>query len=103
MRKFKTTNIAILCNGEYTPCLLLREKIFHMDSVYEDSIIKLINVDNPEFNQVMSKFDVDKIMECSQCEVKNLCKGGGCRAISFLLSNEIENRNPFYENCYYRK
>ncbi|NFE96235.1 radical SAM protein [Clostridium botulinum] len=96
-------NIAITTTGKYVPCLLLRDSIFNMGSILKDKIENLITNKNEKFKKVQEKLSYTNLKPCSKCEVRYVCKGGGCKAVNYLINNELEYRNPYYLNCYYKR
>ncbi|PHO06610.1 hypothetical protein BFT35_10590 [Thermoanaerobacterium thermosaccharolyticum] len=96
-----TRNIAITSSGKYVPCLLLRNSDFIMGDIYRKSIKYLASEENCDFVNLQDKMSVKNIKVCRNCEVRHICKGGGCRAVSYLFNNNLAEKNPHYTNCYY--
>ncbi|MCB2289468.1 radical SAM protein [Clostridium sp. CS001] len=96
-----TRNIAITSSGYYVPCLLLRDSIFSMGSTYNKSIMHLVSEKNDNFRNLQDKMSTNNITPCNNCETRHICKGGGCKAVSYLFNNNIEEKNPHYLKCYY--
>ncbi|SMC25357.1 radical SAM additional 4Fe4S-binding SPASM domain-containing protein [Clostridium acidisoli DSM 12555] len=96
-----TKNIAITSSGNYVPCLLLRDNEFNMGSIFDNSLKSLISQKNNKFNAVQKKMSINNTKPCNSCETRHVCKGGGCRAVSYLFNGNIGEKNPYYQNCYY--
>jgi len=96
-----TRNMAVLSSGEYVPCLLMRDEVFRMGTIKNESLVYLVSEKNVKFNEVMDMLSTDHISECKECEVKHVCKAGGCRAVTYLFENNVRKKNPYYVGCYY--
>lgn len=97
-----TKNIAINSSGKYIPCLLLRDENFNMGSINNFNIKDLLSLKNEEFVKVQTLLSYDNIDKCKRCECKFVCKGGGCRAVSYLFNDKVNDVNPFFNGCYYK-
>lgn len=94
--------IAILSNGKITPCLLLRESEFWIGDVKEEEIAAILDYDNPKREKYNKQMKLSNINECSGCEALYVCKGGGCPAITYAITEKINDKNPYYSKCYYK-
>jgi radical SAM protein with 4Fe4S-binding SPASM domain len=95
--------IAILSNGEVTPCLMLREKKYSLGSTTDFTLKEIIErrSDRAEaFGELMSLTDIP---DCSGCEARFICKAGGCPASALANAGSLKLKNPMYQHCYYLK
>jgi radical SAM protein with 4Fe4S-binding SPASM domain len=93
--------IAILSNGEVTPCLMLREKKYSLGSTSKYSLQEILERKSDrarEFDEMMSLRDIPG---CSGCEARFVCKAGGCPASAVAYAGSLQLKNPMFARCYY--
>lgn len=93
--------IAIDFLGNIYPCLLLRNRTFCMGNVFQDDLKKILSQKNNQQDEVSRLLSFADMPLCGKCEVRYLCKGGGCRAISQLFFHDIKKTSPYWDACYY--
>lgn len=94
-------NIAISHNGTILPCLLLRSSEFNLGSA--EDLCKVFKGETGRFDEVQSLLNFNNDEKCRVCEMKYACKGGGCRAVSYLFEGKYGQRDFFYKDCYYQE
>lgn len=94
-------NIAISHDGTILPCLLLRSQEFHLGRAKD--LCEVFMRKAGRFDEVQSLLNFNNDEKCRACEVKYVCKGGGCKAVSYLFEGEYGHRDAFYADCYYNE
>lgn len=92
---------AIKSDGKVIPCLLLRERLFQFGDLTHESLDTVYASNNENRARVKQLFSYDKLETCNACEARYACRGGGCRAVSYLFKNSMDIKNPLYDQCYY--
>lgn len=92
---------AIKSDGKVIPCLLLRERVFQFGDLTNESLDTVYATDNEDRERVKQLFSYDKLETCNACEARYACRGGGCRAVSYLFKGTMDIKNPLYDECYY--
>jgi radical SAM protein with 4Fe4S-binding SPASM domain len=93
--------IAVLANGEVTPCLMLRNPQYSLGNTNDNSLLDILerkSKQSTRFDQLMS---LKGVAGCSGCEARFACKAGGCPASSLANAGSIQLKNPMYKSCYY--
>jgi radical SAM protein with 4Fe4S-binding SPASM domain len=81
---------------------LLRDNCFKYGNITKDTLADLYSFKNDRFKTIENKLNFENIPLCGNCEVKYVCKGGGCRAVSHLFMGDIRMISPFWNVCYYK-
>lgn len=92
---------AIKSDGKVIPCLLLRERLFQFGDATQESLDAVYSSDNEQRHRVKELFSYDKLETCNACEARYACRGGGCRAVSYLFKGSMDIKNPLYDECFY--
>ncbi len=92
---------AIKSDGKVIPCLLLRERLFQFGDTTYESLDAVYASDNEQRERVKQLFSYDKLETCNACEARYACRGGGCRAVSYLFKGSMDIKNPLYDECFY--
>ena len=85
--------LAIDNDGKVYPCTSLMIPEFLLGNIRNNSIEELYDFAYNMFKDIT----VDHMEGCKECPSRYIC-GGGCRAIAYMLKNDISAKNPFCEH-----
>ena len=77
--------VSIASNGDVYPCHMLQNYELKLGNALTEEISSIVGYSG----EVMAKWNVEAIKECSKCEYNYLC-GGGCYARRYLSGKSIE-------------
>ncbi|WP_242834313.1 radical SAM/SPASM domain-containing protein [Clostridium pasteurianum] len=92
-----TSILSVSPDGDVYPCQMLHHSNFCCGNVRNDSLESIYHT-----SEILNKFrnlKIDMIDGCKDCDIRHIC-GGGCRANSFWLNNEVLGEDYF---CEYNK
>lgn len=92
-----TSILSISPEGNVYPCQMLHHPDFCCGNIKKDTLVSIYHN-----SQVLNKFrnlKIDMIDGCKNCDIRYVC-GGGCRANSFWLNNNVMGKDYF---CEYNK
>jgi radical SAM protein with 4Fe4S-binding SPASM domain len=78
--------IAVLANGDVTPCVFERTKI--CGNVLTSSVLSIIASDELKY---CWEYNYAKVSECRSCEFRMACKD--CRPIAMSINNRLESKS----------
>jgi len=92
-----TSTLSISPDGDVFPCQMLHHPDFCCGNIKEDTLESIYH--SSEVLNGLRKLKIDMIDDCKNCDIRYLC-GGGCRANSFWLNNNLMSKDYF---CEYNK
>lgn len=94
--------LAILSNGDVSPCILLRQQEHMIGSLKTNTLKEILNRQTLQSKLFDEQMHLAKLPICKNCEARFVCKGS-CPASAYAATGSIQNKNPFYDGCYYQK
>lgn len=93
--------LAVLSDGNVTPCLMLRGEEFSLGNVHEEPLSKILSHTTDRAAKFDSMMSLAAVPGCSECEARYVCKAGGCPASAKAFAGSVTVKNPLYTRCYY--
>ncbi|KNF07571.1 hypothetical protein CLPU_15c00650 [Gottschalkia purinilytica] len=87
-----TSVLSISSDGNVYPCQMLHHDDFSCGNIKNDSLENIYNT-----SKIINEFrnlEVDGVYGCKDCDIRYIC-GGGCRANSFWMDNDILGKDYF--------
>lgn len=92
-----TSTLSTSPDGNVYPCQMLHHPDFSCGNIKETSLENIYQ--NSEILKKFRNLKIDMIDDCKNCDIRYVC-GGGCRANSFWLNNNVLSKDYF---CEYNK
>lgn len=93
--------IAVLSNGEVTPCLMLRDQSHSLGSTSRYTLAEILERKSDRAQEFSEMMSLKNVPGCSGCEARFVCKAGGCPASALAYAGSVQLKNPMYKRCYY--
>jgi len=93
--------VAILSNGDVSPCILLRQPEHIIGSLKTHTLKQILNRQTLKSEAFDERIRLKNIPSCCVCEARFICKGS-CMASAYALTGSIQQKNPLYDGCYYQ-
>ena len=88
------TELSINHDGNVYPCSSLMKNEFVLGNIKDSSISDLFK----KSCEIYSKVNVNNFENCKDCADKYIC-GGGCRALAYAATGDINGKNPHCRQC----